>query len=196
MKLSSKQRVLVLHASHRQGFNTDALLEHFVSPIEKIESFICDHIHIPTLNISPCTSCFSCRETGICVIQDDMQECYKKISEADVVVVGTPVYFNTVPSMFKVFIDRCQPFFVRKFVLHKKLKEKTGYLLSCCDAGMGEPFVGVQKTVEALFYCCNIMLVDTFFCVLNEKSFNELEDEKQRLARFVHSAVDNLRRQK
>jgi len=50
--------------------------------------------------------CESCHETGECRIKDDMQKVYQKILEADGIILGSPVYFWSVSSQAKTFIDR------------------------------------------------------------------------------------------
>ncbi len=56
--------------------------------------------------ISPCDACYSCRKTGKCHIEDDMQDIYAKLLEADGIIFGTPVYFFSVSAQAKALIDR------------------------------------------------------------------------------------------
>jgi len=58
------------------------------------------------MKIRGCQACYACKEKGSCVLEDDMQELYREIKEADVVVFGTPVYMYGVASQFKVVLDR------------------------------------------------------------------------------------------
>ena len=61
--------------------------------------------------IAPCAACVSCGKTGKCHIQDDMQDFYPKLSEADGIIFGTPVYFWSVSAQAKAVIDRTLPCF-------------------------------------------------------------------------------------
>ena len=176
--MRSVTRVLVLHASPRKGKNSDSMLDAFLASASDNNAYDVEHIYVPQLKLSPCISCFSCKTKGVCPIPDDMQRCYQLVSDADIIVIGSPVYFNGVPAWFKVFIDRCQPFY------YHEMKPKTGYLLACCDEGKADPFIGVQKTVEAFFYCINAKLQDHYYCVLNGKQFNELVAETEQVLRF------------
>jgi multimeric flavodoxin WrbA len=45
-------------------------------------------------------------KTGKCRYDDDVLPILEKISEADGVVIGSPVYFGDVPSQLKALIDR------------------------------------------------------------------------------------------
>ncbi len=60
--------------------------------------------------IQPCNACRKCSETNKCIINDDMQKIYDKLSEADIIVLGSPTYFDNVTGIMKNFIDRCLPF--------------------------------------------------------------------------------------
>jgi len=42
------------------------------------------------MKIRGCQGCYACKEKGCCVVEDDMQELYREIEEADIVVFGTP----------------------------------------------------------------------------------------------------------
>ncbi|MCD4830166.1 MAG: flavodoxin family protein [Candidatus Cloacimonetes bacterium] len=69
-----------------------------------------------TLNeksIRGCQGCMGCLDTRQCVIADDMQELYPLLTEADAIVIGTPIYFFQMTAQTKLFIDRlyclCHP---------------------------------------------------------------------------------------
>ncbi len=58
------------------------------------------------LKIDYCNACGVCYKTGECVHEDDFKEVYDKILESDGLVLGSPVYFNTVTAQLKTLIDR------------------------------------------------------------------------------------------
>ena len=60
--------------------------------------------------IAPCDGCLACKKTGKCKIEDDMQEIYAKLLEADGIIFGTPVYFWNVSAQAKTIIDRTYVF--------------------------------------------------------------------------------------
>jgi multimeric flavodoxin WrbA len=168
------------------------IITRFTEHLEKSASFICEHLYLSQLTISPCTSCFACAENGVCPIADDMQDCYRAIAEADIIVIGTPVYFNSVPSGLKAFIDRCQPFYCKKYHLKQPMKAKYGYLLACCDLGKADPFIGVEKTIEAFFCSCNTTLREKYYCVLNGKQFKDLSAENVAVANLGKKVLADL----
>ncbi|GHU33470.1 flavodoxin family protein [Bacilli bacterium] len=58
------------------------------------------------LNIKPCQSCYGCKQDDQCVINDDMQEIYKSLAQADALIFGSPIYMGQMTAQAKTFIDR------------------------------------------------------------------------------------------
>jgi multimeric flavodoxin WrbA len=50
-----------------------------------------------------------------------MQEIYAKIENADVIVIGTPNYYDNVSGLLKDFIDRTNPFYETGKLKGKKM---------------------------------------------------------------------------
>ncbi|MGE5307465.1 MAG: flavodoxin family protein [Deltaproteobacteria bacterium] len=81
---------------------TDAVLKGLLDKGCQIEK-----VYLYDLNISPCRSCYKCKGTGHCAIQDDdFPALARKFNEADVVVFSSPVYIGNVTSVAKKFMDR------------------------------------------------------------------------------------------
>lgn len=66
--------------------------------------------NLSSLDIKGCDACHRCQENGCCVIDDDMQELYQQIEEADTVVLGSPVYMWQMTAQTKLLIDRMTAF--------------------------------------------------------------------------------------
>jgi len=58
------------------------------------------------LDIEPCKGCLGCVKSGKCVINDDMQEIYAALEQADALVIGSPVYMGQMTAQTKIFTDR------------------------------------------------------------------------------------------
>ena len=78
-------------------------------------------IRLKDKNIFQCLNCKSCHNTFECVQKDDMQPLYQKLIEADVVVLGSPTYFDNVTGIMKKFMDRCLPFYFSRKLEGKKV---------------------------------------------------------------------------
>lgn len=58
------------------------------------------------LDIKPCKGCLGCIQGDRCVINDDMQNLYDALAQADALVLGSPVYMGQMSAQAKIFIDR------------------------------------------------------------------------------------------
>ncbi|MBD3232252.1 MAG: hypothetical protein GF315_00865 [candidate division Zixibacteria bacterium] len=65
------------------------------------------HYDLNEFDIIPCQSCGVSPYPAYCFFQDAMTEIYRILIEADLVVFGSPIYFDTVSAQAKLFIDRC-----------------------------------------------------------------------------------------
>lgn len=99
------KKVLILSGSPRKGGNSDLLCDEFAKgaaeaghPVEKIR--------VAEKRIGYCRACYVCRDTGACILQDDMTELMQKIIDCDVLVLASPVYFYSIDAQLKAVIDR------------------------------------------------------------------------------------------
>ena len=66
-----------------------------------------EFVKLTDLNYSGCKGCVQlCAKPQVCGLEDDAQPYYQKIKEADAVVIGTPVYFDTITATVWAFIER------------------------------------------------------------------------------------------
>ncbi|MFC2047240.1 flavodoxin family protein [Chloroflexota bacterium] len=98
-------KVLGIVCSPRKGGNTEILVNEALSSAKELSVEV-ELINITGKNIAPCDGCESCTTTKRCRIEDDMQEIYSKLLEADGVIFGTPVYFWNITAQAKALIDR------------------------------------------------------------------------------------------
>ena len=100
--------VIGISGSPRIRGNTTLLIK---KALESAENAGANTKFIPLgkLDISPCKACNKCKETGFCSIKDDMDDVLKTISEAQGLILGSPVYFGNVTAQMKIFMDRSRP---------------------------------------------------------------------------------------
>lgn len=58
------------------------------------------------MKITPCQACGESPEPALCFFEDDALMLLKKIAGAEAVILGSPVYFDSVSAQTKLFIDR------------------------------------------------------------------------------------------
>jgi multimeric flavodoxin WrbA len=69
-----------------------------------------EYIFLNDLQIMPCQACGRSPEQGYCCFRDGMDGIYEKFDRCDAVVIGSPVYFDSVSAQTKLFIDRTNCF--------------------------------------------------------------------------------------
>jgi len=93
------------------------------------------------LDIRPCSGCLCCHgenDSG-CIINDDMQELYDGIEQADVIILGSPVYMGQMSAQAKIFTDRLFAQISPRFSPHFKEKVTKKKLLLVFTQGNPDP---------------------------------------------------------
>lgn len=73
----------------------------------------------PSDDISHCRDCGLCTD-GQCSIDDAMGQIYEEFSEADLLVLATPIHFSGPSSLVKTVLDRFQPYWYCRDMPHPK----------------------------------------------------------------------------
>jgi multimeric flavodoxin WrbA len=98
-------KIVAFVGSPRKGGNTELLTNETLKVAEK-EGAETELVRLAEYNLKPCDACMVCRKTKKCKIDDDGEKLFKKVTEADGVVLATPVYFGSCSPEMKIFIDR------------------------------------------------------------------------------------------
>lgn len=123
-------KVLGIYGSPRKGGNSDRLLNEALRGAKSVGAQV-SSIHSRDLKILGCLECGGCDDTGECVVDDDMQDVYPRLLEANVIIVASPIFFYGVTSWVKALIDRCQALW-NKRMLEKSPDQRKSY-----DGGRG-----------------------------------------------------------
>jgi len=136
--------------------NTALLLRQALKGVEDAGCTV-EEIVVGNLDFEACKEMFFCKEHETCIMDDDMQQMYKKIKTADSIIVATPVMTMGIPGKLKSFMDRFQVFYMAKYLRRSPLvdKDQIGRRrgLFICISGMAVPevFVGAKLTVRTFF---------------------------------------------
>ena len=98
-------KILAISGSPREQGNTEILLNEALKGASK-EGAEAELYSVSGKSIGPCDACLSCRSTGKCHIDDDMQDLYNKLLEADGIIFGTPIYLYAMTAQTKAIMDR------------------------------------------------------------------------------------------
>jgi multimeric flavodoxin WrbA len=160
--------VLGLAGSARRGGNTETLLDWCLAGAREVGAVVIK-VALSDLDLHGCRACDACRETGVCIQKDDMEMLYPHLRNADSIVVAAPTYFQGMPSVPKMVVDRCQPLWVLKYVLKQPIAspgspERLGALLSCAGMTSMQAFDGNRKVMRALWYTLDVTPAGEVLC--------------------------------
>jgi multimeric flavodoxin WrbA len=101
--------ILTLIASPVSGSNCEIILEHIAEGIIHSATVPVDNeiVRLNDYMYLPCQSCGKSPEPDFCLFQDEIYPVYDSFINCDIVLFGSPVYFDTVSAQAKLFIDRC-----------------------------------------------------------------------------------------
>lgn len=100
------KNILIVHASPRKDGNSSMLADEFERGATEAGNTVV-RIAVGHAKIAGCMACEYCfSHEGQCCQQDDMQEFYPLLREADVVVYATPMYYYNFPAQMRAFQDR------------------------------------------------------------------------------------------
>ncbi len=103
-------KVIAFNGSPRKKWNTATLLNKALEGAASQGAEI-ELIHLYDLNFKGCLSCFACKikggkSYGKCAVNDDLSPILKKVEEADIIILGSPIYFGTVSGEMRSFMER------------------------------------------------------------------------------------------
>lgn len=137
--------VAVLFGSPRREGNTIQLVNTFSQTMKEIGHDV-RTIYLNDLNIRPCQGCLACMPKGACRINDDMKDVRKYMTEADLIVYATPVYWFGPSSQLKLVMDRSFAFFDKDY--NSRIKGKKAITIMTCgdeNAETCEPSIEIFK---------------------------------------------------
>jgi len=131
-----------------------------------------ERMNLAELDIHPCFECKECDSgTGCTHANDDMRAVYAKIREVDAIAIASPIFFMGVTAQTKAMIDRCQCFWVERFVKKHRAYEgrrrPKGLFVSCAGGSNPIVFEPATHVVKAFFsaidyeYVGEVLLANT-----------------------------------
>ncbi|MFQ8602590.1 MAG: flavodoxin family protein [Anaerovoracaceae bacterium] len=151
--------ILGINGSPRAGGNTGFLLETALEEarIKGRDIIETEIINLRDYKINPCIGCFRCttnaEETGgsrACAVFDDgMDEIYEKLRLCDGLIIASPVYFGSVNSQTKAFMDRTEPLLrYGASIWNGALRDKVGAAIAMGSNRNG----GQEFTIQCIHY--------------------------------------------
>ncbi len=168
---------IAVNGSPRKNWNTATLLEKALAGA-KAEGAETELIHLYSHAYKGCISCFACKTIdgksyGRCAVQDALTPILERVAEADVLILGSPIYFSTETGEMRSFMERLLcPYLTYtpgyKSIFPGKISTGLVYTMNITEENM--PAFRQDKTVEAsqsimtrIFGNCEVLLcTDTY----------------------------------
>ena len=102
---------VAVNGSPRKKWNTATLLEKALQGASSTSQMSkTELVHLYDLNYKGCISCFACKAKngksyGTCAV-DKLTPVLKKVNEADVILLGSPIYFGSITGEMRSFMER------------------------------------------------------------------------------------------
>jgi len=157
-------KVIAINASPRKSEGTSDLLLQPILKGLRSEGADVELKYIYDMNITPCIGCTNdilFESEADCQIDDDMQELYKTLNDADLWLFASPNYLNSVTSGLKNMLDRLEPLFQSPHIfennvcydkirqsLTKRTTQGRILLVSTCGHWGMENFKAIIEQVE------------------------------------------------
>ena len=104
-------KILTVSGSPVEDSSTDILLREIEAGIiEKLgtpEKVKTTFVKLNDLRYIPCQACGEAPTPEYCFFDDDLTKVYAELAVCDCLLVGSPIYFDTVSAQLKAFMDRC-----------------------------------------------------------------------------------------
>ena len=155
-------KILGIGGSPRRGGNTDLIMKEILRGAGDA-GHETEAVFLRDYTINSCTGCEKCRKDLTCTwFNDGMNLIYPKVEEADVMILGSPVYNYNVTSIMKSFIDRLYPYYIfsdespRRYESRLVDRKRLAITFSVCEQTaseeMGFAEEAMSRPLEALGY--------------------------------------------
>ena len=189
-------KAIFLNGSPRKNWNTHKMLLE-AERGAKDAGAETELIHLFDLNFTDCKSCFACKirgnkTGGICAIRDDLRPVLEKIHEANVVVIGTPIYYGDLTGEAASVIHRMlfPTMHYEEDGTHDELlpiKKKCGLIVTGNASSMhikmggGAAFKNTAQMIGMMFGSCETLYAcDTYQFTDYSKYYAGMWDEKRK----------------
>lgn len=105
-----KIKAIFVNGSPRKKWNTAKMLESAMQGAQEAGAEV-EMINLYDIDFKGCKSCFACKlknskTDGLCALRDDLRPVLERCREADVIVLGSPVYYSYPTGEMRSFMER------------------------------------------------------------------------------------------
>ena len=197
------KKVIAINGSPRKKWNTAALLNKALEGAAS-QGAETEIIHLYDLKYKGCISCFACKlkdgkSYGKCACKDDLTPIFKKIEQADALILGSPIYIGAATGEMRSFLERLIfPYFVYdenySTLLDKKIPTGFIYTMGATDKqmqdlGYNDHLQNTERIMKSVFGSAeSLFVMDTYqfqdYSKYVAPKFNVEEKAKRREEEF------------
>jgi multimeric flavodoxin WrbA len=104
-------KVVAINGSPRTSGNTSTILKDVLKMAEASGAQT-SYFDLAAMEIHDCKACMKCKKEDGCSQQDDMEKLRPQIEDADILILGSPIYMGDQTGLMKCFVDRLYRFMV------------------------------------------------------------------------------------
>ena len=204
-----KLRAMFFNGSPRKNKNTAMMLESAMRGAEEAGAET-EMVNLYDIDFKGCKSCFACKLkgskcNGVCALRDDLRPVLERARQADVLVLGSPVYYSYPTGVMRAFMERLM-FPVGTYLYengkHICLRDKVIptamiFTMNCPEGYMqqiGYPTLLEENTkgmadifgYSETLYACNTYQFNDY----SRYDFNLFSEEDKRRYRDEHFEID------
>ncbi len=205
----NKPFAMFFNAGPRKGWNTYKMLEAAKAGAEEVGA-VTELVNLYDFPFAGCKSCFACKlknakTNGVCALRDELRPLLERARQADVIVLGSPIYFSYPTGVYRAFFERLafpvysyhyedgKPLVCRDKVIEtaniftmncpREMMEKVGYpTLLEANTDVLRTVFGASETL----YACNTYQFSDY----SRYDFNLFTEEEKRAYRDAHFDED------
>lgn len=108
--MEKKLKAIFVNGSPRKNKNTAQMLQSAMRGAQEAGAEA-ELIHLYSIDFKGCKSCFACKiknskTNGVCALRDDLRPILERCRQADVIVLGSPVYYSYPTGEMRSFMER------------------------------------------------------------------------------------------
>lgn len=99
------KKIMMVNGSPRKSGGTSAAFRALKAGMEEAGAQITEY-RLNDLSFQGCQGCMACKQTGCCVLKDDLTEVLENLKTADALVLESPIYMFAVSGQTSLFLNR------------------------------------------------------------------------------------------
>lgn len=149
------EKWLAIIGSPRKSKNTDLLTDYVIEALID-KSINVKKYYLDSKNISLCTGCEYCIQTGLCNIEDSFTKIIEEMKVVDGYILAAPSYNYNVTAQMKVLIDRtfCLNDYTNGVWKSRLSPNKKAIIIGVCkgknNESMGYTMEAMRKPIDEL----------------------------------------------